>query len=377
MKPQDRPFVSLIVPIYNVEMYISECVMSLVHQTYENIKIILVDDGSPDNSGAIIDELAGYDKRIHVIHKENGGVSSARNAGIAAAEGKYIMFVDGDDYVEPDYVSYFVSMMEGYDGEIGVGRNAFTRDETEQPVDSIKVLDALDIVEGIYLNHFGVAVWNKIYRRDVISRCALLFNTDFWYGEGMLFNIQYLQYVGRAVVGERKVYHVRPNPESATRKFNLKSQYCGLRSMLYQKDHWIKTNRRVKIAWEYHYRMYAKSILQGLIVTNSRIKYRKLFRESIHILRSNLRIPIQAELSARMKENSILLAICPTQYIRDELGIVHEKGDHSDIISRKMLAFARKISGRIPAEKKARFFERAKVYYQSHYRPVYLENSLL
>ena len=193
----------------------------------------------------------------------------------------------------------------------------------------------------------------------------------------MLFNIQYLQYVSRAVVGDRKVYHVSPNPESATRKFSLRSQYCGLRSMLYQKDHWIKSNRRVKMAWEYHYRMYAKNILQGLIVTHSRKKYRKLYKESIHILRSNLHIPLQADLSVRAKENSILMAICPTQFIRDELGIVHEKGDHSDIISRKMLAFARKMLGRIPTEKKVRFFERAKVYYQSHYRPVYLENSLL
>lgn len=377
MKPQDCPLVSIIVPIYSVETYIYECVMSLVNQSYGNIEIILVDDGSPDNSGSVIEKLAQTDKRIHVIHKENGGVSSARNAGIAIAKGKYIMFVDGDDYVEPDYVSYFVSMMEDYGGEIGVGRNAFTRDETNRPVDSVKVVDALDIVEGIYLNHFGVAVWNKIFRRDIISKNALLFNTDFWYGEGMLFNIQYLQHINKAVVGERKVYHVRPNPESATRKFYLKNQYCGLRSMVYQKKHWVKSNQRIQMAWEYHYRMYAKHILQGLIVTNSRKQHRKLYRKCIHILRSNLRIPIQAELSVRVKEDSLLMAICPTGFIRDELGIVHEKGDHSDIVSRKMLSYARRLFKRIPADRKARYFEKAKIYFQSHYRPIYLEKKLL
>ena len=377
MKPDNSPLVSLIVPIYNVEIYIHECVISLTNQTYPNIEIILVDDGSPDNSGSIIDGLAKTDQRILVIHKKNGGVSSARNEGLSIAKGKYLMFVDGDDYCEPDYVSYFVSLMESSGCGIGVGRNAFHREDLEQPVESIKVLDSLDIVKGIYANRFGVAVWNKIYLHSIIQEHDLRFNTDFWYAEGMLFNIQYLQIIENAVVGERRVYHVRPNPESATRCFKLDNQYCGLRSMEYQKSHWLKSNQSVKMAWEYHYRMYAKQILQGLIVTDGKKQYKKLYRKCICILRTNVRIPLQADIPLRAKENSILLAICPTGFIRDELGIVHAKGDHSDYISRKMLSAARRWFAQVPSDKKTQFYDNISAFLQSHYRPKYLENNLL
>ena len=104
--------VSVIVPIYNVERYIDKCVRSLMLQDYGNIEIILVDDGSPDNSGRIIDELSKEDNRIIVIHKANGGVSTARNAGLLQATGEYVMFVDSDDWVEKDYVSYFLDIVQ-------------------------------------------------------------------------------------------------------------------------------------------------------------------------------------------------------------------------------------------------------------------------
>ena len=92
--------ISIIVPVYKVEKYIDRCVESIINQTYKNIEIILVDDGSPDNCPKICDEWAKKDKRIRVIHKENRGVSSARNVGIDVAKGKYIGFVDSDDYIE-------------------------------------------------------------------------------------------------------------------------------------------------------------------------------------------------------------------------------------------------------------------------------------
>ena len=101
--------VSIIVPIYNVEKYLSKCIESILSQTYKNIEIILVDDGSPDNSPQICDEYAKKDDRIIVIHKANGGVSSARNAGIDIATGKYIGFVDPDDYIENNMYELMVN----------------------------------------------------------------------------------------------------------------------------------------------------------------------------------------------------------------------------------------------------------------------------
>ncbi|OUQ56652.1 hypothetical protein B5E58_10530, partial [Tyzzerella sp. An114] len=92
--------ISVIVPIYNVEKYLNRCVDSIINQTYKNLEIILVDDGSPDNCGKICDEYAKKDNRIKVVHKENGGVSSARNVGLNIATGDYIGFVDGDDWID-------------------------------------------------------------------------------------------------------------------------------------------------------------------------------------------------------------------------------------------------------------------------------------
>ena len=104
--------VSIIVPIYNVDEYLRQCIESLVNQTYKNIEIILVDDGSTDNSGRICDEYLNTDKRIHVIHKENGGSSSARRAGISSASGEYIMLVDGDDWIDQCTVEQCVRSLD-------------------------------------------------------------------------------------------------------------------------------------------------------------------------------------------------------------------------------------------------------------------------
>ena len=103
--------VSVIVPIYNVEKYIAECIESIIKQDYRNLEIILVDDGSPDKSGEICDFYKNKDERIIVIHKKNAGVSAARNSGLDAATGDFVCFVDGDDYLEEDYVSYLLKQI--------------------------------------------------------------------------------------------------------------------------------------------------------------------------------------------------------------------------------------------------------------------------
>lgn len=95
-----EPLLSIIVPIYNVEQYLERCIESIINQTYKNLEIILVDDGSKDNSGTIADTYASKDNRIKVIHKENGGLSDARNHGLDQAKGKYIIFIDSDDFID-------------------------------------------------------------------------------------------------------------------------------------------------------------------------------------------------------------------------------------------------------------------------------------
>lgn len=115
-----EPLISVIVPVYGVEKYLTKCVQSLINQTYKNLEIILVDDGSLDNSGALCDELSKTDTRIKVIHRPNGGLSAARNDGLAIASGELLGFVDSDDYIDNDMYQYLYSLLSKYGADIAV-----------------------------------------------------------------------------------------------------------------------------------------------------------------------------------------------------------------------------------------------------------------
>ena len=112
------PCISLIVPIYNVELYLSQCVESILIQTYTNLEVILVDDGSTDNCGKICDDYRNIDSRIIVIHKQNGGLSDARNTGIEIATGNYLCFIDSDDWIEPDMIEFLYNNLVNYDADL-------------------------------------------------------------------------------------------------------------------------------------------------------------------------------------------------------------------------------------------------------------------
>lgn len=115
-----EPLISIVVPAYKMEPYVRKCLDSLINQTYQNLEIILVDDGSPDRCGEIFDEYAAQDQRVKVIHKENGGLSSARNAALEIATGEFVGFVDSDDWVEPDMFEYLLSGIQRHDADVAV-----------------------------------------------------------------------------------------------------------------------------------------------------------------------------------------------------------------------------------------------------------------
>lgn len=122
---------SCIVPIYNVEKYLPQCIESILNQTHSNFELILVDDGSPDNCGKICDEYEKKDNRIAVIHKKNGGVSAARNAGLDAATGEYICFSDSDDWLEKDYIEYLLNLSIENDAEYVLTDSMFTSEDSD------------------------------------------------------------------------------------------------------------------------------------------------------------------------------------------------------------------------------------------------------
>lgn len=172
----DKPLISVIVPIYNVEQYLDECLESLIHQTYQNQEIILVDDGSSDKSPQICEEWALKDSRIHVIHKENGGLSSARNVGLDEATGDYIAFVDGDDFFDK---KMYETLYEGItrSSSIGISAIKFYRYEDGKVSIYRKKWDSkVDVL--VKSQDFGLltlkqevchAATNKLYRRELLE----------------------------------------------------------------------------------------------------------------------------------------------------------------------------------------------------------------
>lgn len=174
------PKISVIVPVYKVENYLTRCVNSLLAQTWKDIEIILVDDGSPDNSGAICDEFAEKDPRVKVIHKENGGLSSARNCGLTVASGDYIGFVDSDDYVLPEmYEKLYLALTEN-DAEISICSYSYIDEDSGQFLPMNVPLKAEILSRENAYSHLDVCIegysyyvtaWNKLYKKELFDGC--------------------------------------------------------------------------------------------------------------------------------------------------------------------------------------------------------------
>lgn len=167
--------ISIIVPIYKVEKYLKKCIDSIINQTYSNLEIILVDDGSPDNCPNICDEYAKKDNRIIVIHKKNGGLSDARNVGIEQATGKYISFIDSDDYITNDYIEYLYKLITSYDGDVSIILPQIFYDEQDRVIISnkkeiIKVYDSKTaLLTMLYQKEFDTSAWGKLYKTDLFN----------------------------------------------------------------------------------------------------------------------------------------------------------------------------------------------------------------
>lgn len=169
------PLISVIVPVYKVEPYLRKCVESILVQTYGNLEIILVDDGSPDRCGAICDEYAQMDSRVKVIHKENGGLSDARNTGMKIMTGKYVAFVDSDDWIEPEMYERLLALLQNYKADMAIGGVA---DDLVQG-DSVITVKTSDYGDTPFSEdkiaamrryfHGSWAAWDKLYRAELFK----------------------------------------------------------------------------------------------------------------------------------------------------------------------------------------------------------------
>lgn len=199
--------ITVIIPVYNVEKYLARCVDSVINQTYKNLEIILVDDGSPDNCPKICDEYAEKDSRIKVIHKENGWISSARNAGMDIMTGEYVTFVDSDDYIKENMIEHMLGIMKKHDAEVVQVGYSSDEDEFCKPNEAYSeeiIVGRENIKTFIRDKKIKVVVWGKLYKRNIIK--DLRFLEGLKYAEDNEFGYRLYKNVKKTVSTNEKMY---------------------------------------------------------------------------------------------------------------------------------------------------------------------------
>lgn len=321
-----EPLISIIVPIYNVEKYLNRCIESIVNQTYKNLEIILVDDGSPDNCPQICDQWKEKDNRIKVIHKENGGLSDARNVGLDITQGEYIAFVDSDDYIHVKMYETLITVLLEKDCDIV--QCDFSKVADGQQVNNelleYKVKE-YNVKEALYSlineNPLKQVVWNKLYKKYIFDTLRFevgkLNEDDFFTYQAFdkckkicSINVSLYYYLVRdtSIMGEKFTIRRLDGLEARINRYNfLKEKYIDLAS--YDK----------KILWFYIMYIYQKVLLMDKdrnktlaknkiktifkCIRNDNVRLNLTLKETVWIILSNISLEIVCKIRNKLKIN--------------------------------------------------------------------------
>ncbi len=254
MKVENSDIISVIVPVYNVEKYVKQCLESIINQTYRYLEIILIDDGSTDSSGKICDEYAKKDARIKVFHKKNEGVSSARNIGVENATGKWIAFIDSDDWIEKEYFNVMMNYAKSKDASVilcaynriwGNKVEKINVNSKKKEYDSKEYLiKALNPQTGFGFCHM------KLIKTECIGK--LRFNQDLVVGEDALFNLQLSKNIRKAFFCDSNIYNYRNNSNSVVKSYDKNYAKKYLHSMKINKEYLLKNYRETEILQNFY-----------------------------------------------------------------------------------------------------------------------------
>lgn len=315
---KEKKLISVIVPIYNVENYIEECINSILNQNYRNIEIILVDDGSKDNSGKIADRKSKEDDRIKVIHQKNSGVSTARNVGIDNAKGEYICFVDGDDYLSSNYITYLYELIEKNDADVSLTpfprkfNNSNVLDEENGENDDIRVWKGQRAAEEMLYYNIVISPWNKMVKKEIIDKYNIRFNSKLAFGEGFNFSIDCFQRANKVAVGKKKLYNYRvDNPTSAMTKFSMKLIDGSIEAQKTIKNNLVERTPKLLKACRYaNWHTYC-DCLNTMIGARVNKKYTEKYREVKKVCRKDAICVVKAPIPKKEKIKGLLYFINP------------------------------------------------------------------
>ena len=303
--------VTIIIPCYNVSPYIKKCITSIMEQSYKNIEIIPINDGSKDNTLDILEALSAQDERIHIVNKENAGVSAARNSGLEVATGEYIVFVDGDDYLAPDYVEYMLMLAEKSDADFCMSKNCFFRDtEPQIEQDNVQIMTPAQATALLISPRVIVGCWNKMFKRSFINKFHLDFSTTLFYGEGLNFITKAAQFANNVAVGERKVYYYRRNNEaSATSKFNIQKYYNGEKALDKIQREFIVHDKEVDLMMALHKSLFCTGALSQTYAHGLQQQYEEDCNHWRKIIKDNLWVLLKSK-KVSMYRKVLLMSVC-------------------------------------------------------------------
>ncbi len=280
-----NPLISVIIPVYNVEKYIRQCLNSIIAQTYTNLEIILVDDGSTDNSGKICDEYAKKDNRIKVIHKQNEGLPSARNVALKVCSGQYVGFVDSDDHISSDMYEYLYNLITENNADISMCNMFIEKNEQRIKSNIIDTLYKCVTQEEFFKFPCWRVVWNKLYRSSLLRNFS--FTSGISYGEDTLFLFEVITHSDKMAIGNKQKYYYRENSSSITHKFNKRNmQYLDIEKRIMD---YAKVNNLPQL---YKQALDARMNAAGTWlkqIAEQDIEYRESVRQLTNFIRSNLK----------------------------------------------------------------------------------------
>lgn len=245
-----QPFISIIVPVYNVEKYLHKCIDSILNQTFSNFELLLIDDGSLDNSGKICDEYANIDKRIKVYHKKNEGVSTARNLGLKIASGEWVSFIDSDDWIEPNYCSELISHTNNSDLVYFTATHHYTNDFKSVAIPKQCICQNREDIEELILlfkkntlnyDFFGYT-WNKIFKKNIIAKYNVHFTENLSIREDEIFTANYCRHIKTLSVVPTTLYNYRVLDTGLTAKHKNSDEIILLAEKLKEEIPYIQSH---------------------------------------------------------------------------------------------------------------------------------------
>jgi glycosyltransferase involved in cell wall biosynthesis len=312
-----EPLITIIIPLYNTEKYIYDCVLSVIEQEYKNIEIIVINDGSTDNSVNKIKHFLVEDKRLKIIEIENAGVSNARNVGVNNANGTYIVFIDADDYITKDYISYMYNLASLSSSELIISLEYYKDiNDTQVNKEIIEIWDRKKCTEYLLYPKITVGCWNKMYKLDFLKKNNIKFQKELFFGEGLRFITDVSQRVNNICVGNRKVYYYRLNNSSCTAVHDVRKAKASLNALNSIENNLLLKDKNVKKALLCHY--WINNFLAIRFMKRNKLNYEQnVYRENcIKYIRKNIHHVLLSDTKIKIKVSSIIIIIFPNTFAK-------------------------------------------------------------